>query len=65
MPPAGATPETVPPFMASGMKWWNDGIVPVKSWNGQNREAGGFVNSACYASAQLQLVKLVDFNSGK
>ena len=27
-------PETVPPLMASGMERWNDGIVPVKSWNG-------------------------------
>ena len=25
--------DTVPPLPASGMGWWNDGIVPVKSCN--------------------------------
>ena len=24
-------PEAIPPLAASGMEWWNDGIVPVKS----------------------------------
>ena len=28
-------PETVPPLTASKMEWWNDGIVPVKPWNGR------------------------------
>ena len=31
-------PEAVPPLTASGMEQWNDGIVPVKSWN--SLEAG-------------------------
>ena len=29
------TPEAVPPLTASRLEQWNDGIVPVKSWNGQ------------------------------
>ena len=27
-------PEVVPPLTASQLERWNDGIVPVKSWNG-------------------------------
>ena len=26
-------PEAVPPSMALWLEQWNDGIVPVKSWN--------------------------------
>ena len=29
--PSGA----ILPLTASGMEWWTDGIVPVKSWNGR------------------------------
>ena len=32
--------------MAAGMEQWNDGIVPVKSWNGHEPWGSGFVNSA-------------------
>ena len=28
-------PEAIPPLTASGLEWWNNGIVPVKSWNSQ------------------------------
>ena len=31
---AGQPLGAVPPLRASGMEQWNDGIVPVKSWNG-------------------------------
>ena len=27
-------PEAIPPLTASVMEQWNDGIVPVRSWNG-------------------------------
>ena len=26
-------PEAIPPLTASGLEWWNNGIVPGKSWN--------------------------------
>ena len=28
-------PEAIPPLTASRLEWWNDGIVPGKSWNGK------------------------------
>ena len=28
-------PEAIPPLTASGLEWWNNGIVLGKSWNGQ------------------------------
>ena len=31
--PQEPPPEVIPPLMASWLEQWNDGIVPVKSWN--------------------------------
>ena len=50
------TPEVVPPLMASGMEWWNDGIVPVKSLKAGNHEASGFVNSVVTLTNKFTII---------